>query len=90
VADLCEAGWYDELSNKRSVLVGFLYTLVSRVFPALMTRQSRKASLDLGLLFLFLFFEYSALFYMKRLGLGDLGAGRRKDATHASEKIEGL
>ena len=27
---------------------------------------------------------------MKRLGLGDLGAGRRKDATHASEKIEGL
>ena len=27
---------------------------------------------------------------MKRLGLGDFGAGRRKDATHASEKIEGL
>jgi hypothetical protein len=27
---------------------------------------------------------------MKRLGLDDLGAGRRKDATHASEKIEGL
>ena len=27
---------------------------------------------------------------MKRLGLGDLGAGWRKDATHASEKIEGL
>jgi hypothetical protein len=23
---------------------------------------------------------------MKRLGLGDLGAGRRKDTTHASEK----
>jgi hypothetical protein len=33
-------------------------------------------SLDLGLLFL-LFFKYSALFHMKRLGLGDLGAGRR-------------
>jgi hypothetical protein len=29
---------------------------------------------------------------MKRLGLGDLGAGRRKDAslTCTSEKIEGL
>jgi hypothetical protein len=27
---------------------------------------------------------------MKRLGLGDLGAGWRKDATHASEKLEGL
>jgi hypothetical protein len=27
---------------------------------------------------------------MKRLGLGDLGAGRRPDATHASERIEGL
>ena len=27
---------------------------------------------------------------MKRLGLGDLGAGWRKDATHASEKKEGL
>jgi hypothetical protein len=27
---------------------------------------------------------------MKRLGLGDLEAGWRKNATHASEKIEGL
>ena len=40
-------------------------------------------------IFIFIFLIFST-FHMKRLGLGDLGAGRRKDATHASEKIEGL
>ena len=37
-------------------------------------------------IFIYIFLIFSA-FHMKRLGLGDLGAGRRKDA---SEKIEGL
>jgi hypothetical protein len=42
-------------------------------------------------IFIFIFiFLYSALFHMKRLGLGDLWAGRRKDNCDNYQMLAGI